>query len=310
MKGDSSNVDDSEIGLPTGTPEKPQIPLESLRVFPTDADIPSDQLNTTIDKIFVSAIRPNLPEEGKYNTWKEHLIELLSEYCFRAWPDNPDKAPIHFDRNTGRHMTITEPGIRVYWREIHPDSQSEQEPWIVILNEGEKDDETPDWVKPIVGNKPVLLLSTRGVGPTTWTRKNPPNTIERSLALLGRTKDSCRVFDILAVMRKLKAEKGPRSFRITGRGAAAILAAYAAVFESSLTQVVAVNPPSSHRPTEGFVGGNPAILNVLRVLDIPDLFGLLAPRKLTILGGDEEVFNIPLVLKVILSYLRLWDLPR
>jgi hypothetical protein len=36
-----------------------------------------------------------------------------------------------------------------------------------------------------------------------------------------------------------------------------------------------VNPPSSHR--EG-----PIFLNVLRVIDVPDALGLLAPRPLTI----------------------------
>jgi len=32
--------------------------------------------------------------------------------------------------------------------------------------------------------------------------------------------------------------------------------------------------------------------------------------RVTYQEGSQEVFNIPLILKVILSYLRLWDLPR
>ena len=34
----------------------------------------------------------------------------------------------------------------------------------------------------------------------------------------------------------------------------------------------------------------PAILNVLRVLDIPDAFGLLAPRRVTLVGADASAF--------------------
>lgn len=44
------------------------------------------------------------------------------------------------------------------------------------------------------------------------------------------------------------------------------------------------SPPKS--PKEG-----PYFLGVLRVLDIPDALGLLAPRKLTIIGGRDPVFD-------------------
>ena len=54
-----------------------------------------------------------------------------------------------------------------------------------------------------------------------------------------------------------------------------IRAAYAALFEPSIKEVVVIDPPSSHKD-------GPHLLNVLRVLDILKALGLLA-----IIGADE-----------------------
>ena len=35
----------------------------------------------------------------------------------------------------------------------------------------------------------------------------------------------------------------------------------------------------------------PALLNVLRVLDIPDALGCLAPRRLTLIGAGDAAFD-------------------
>jgi hypothetical protein len=69
-----------------------------------------------------------------------------------------------------------------------------------------------------------------------------------------------------------------------GRGQNGILAAYAALFEPSIKEVIVINPPKSHK--EG-----PHFLKVLRVLDIPEALGLLAPTPLTIIGGKDAAFD-------------------
>ena len=48
--------------------------------------------------------------------------------------------------------------------------------------------------------------------------------------------------------------------------------------------MVVIDPPKSHK--EG-----PYFLNVLRVLDIPEALGLLAPTPLTIIGGKDPAFD-------------------
>jgi hypothetical protein len=53
----------------------------------------------------------------------------------------------------------------------------------------------------------------------------------------------------------------------------------------------AVDPPPSHFPVKGAAAYGPAILNVLRVLDIPDAFGLVAPRRVTLIGADRAAFR-------------------
>ena len=69
-----------------------------------------------------------------------------------------------------------------------------------------------------------------------------------------------------------------------GNGQAGILAAYAALFEPSIKEVIVIDPPKSHK--EG-----PHFLGILRVLDIPEALGLLAPTPLTIIGGKDAAFD-------------------
>jgi hypothetical protein len=63
-----------------------------------------------------------------------------------------------------------------------------------------------------------------------------------------------------------------------------VIAGYAAILEPRLAEVAAVDPPVSHRD-------GPIFLNVLRVLDVPEAFGLLAPRPLTIATSQSPSFD-------------------
>jgi hypothetical protein len=63
-----------------------------------------------------------------------------------------------------------------------------------------------------------------------------------------------------------------------------ILAAYAALFMPEVEEVMIIDPPGTHK--EG-----PHFLGILRVLDISDALALLAPRKLTIIGGRDRAFD-------------------
>ena len=94
----------------------------------------------------------------------------------------------------------------------------------------------PAWAKSIVGEDAVVVLAPRGVGPTAWVRKSPPNYVERAHALLGRTVDEGRVWDAAATVRWLADVSRPGMRLAARRGSrqAGIIAAYAAVFEPSV----------------------------------------------------------------------------
>ena len=66
LKNDPAEVTDSEVDLVTESQNDRQHPIdpEKLRVFPSDDDIPKDELNTTIDEHFVPVGKTELPAEG------------------------------------------------------------------------------------------------------------------------------------------------------------------------------------------------------------------------------------------------------
>jgi hypothetical protein len=80
-------------------------------------------------------------------------------------------------------------------------------------------------------------------------------------------------------------------WRAAGRGRAGILAVYAALYQPAIEAVVAVEPPASHRPRAAGEEYGPALLNALRVLDIPEAMGCLAPRQLTLIGAKDAAFD-------------------
>jgi hypothetical protein len=93
------------------------------------------------------------------------------------------------------------------------------------------------------------------------------------------------VWDVAAAARYLgELGKGERAWKVAGRGQAGVIAAYAALFEPTIAGVVAAEPPASHRD-------GPTFLGVLRVLDVPEALGLLAPRPLTLVGAKGKALE-------------------
>ncbi len=176
--------------------------------------------------------------------------------------------------------------------------------WLVVLDEDEPLAAIPGWLTKAIGDEPVLLVAPRNSGPARWPDPSP-FYIQRSLPLLGRTVDSGRLADVLAaaalVLRTNRG--GTPSVKIIGRGSAGIIAAYAALLEPRLSEVVVVDPPASHR-------NGPIFLNVLRVVDVPEALGLLAPRPLTIYTAQAAGFDSTVAIyRVANGELKLRPLP-
>ena len=269
LRGDSKPVADPDAGLGADG-KSSRIPGKDLRVFPEDADLPKDQINTKIDETFVASARVELPKAGEFEPWKKNLLERLRKTCFAAWPATPP-----FPEKDAR-LYSPEEGIRIPVQWYFPPGGKGTRRWLVVLGPDERADVPPEWCKDIVADSPVLLVKPRG----GWTRKNPPNTVERSMVLLGATVDSARVWDVVAAARG--REEG---LTVLGRGPEGILGAYAALYEPAIQGVVAIDPPATHR------GAGPHFLSVLRVLDIPEAMGCLAPRPLTLVNAKDPAFE-------------------
>lgn len=267
LKGDTTSpVEDSAKYTPLKGPE--------LRVFATDADLPKDAINGRIDETFIAKGQVKLPEKGKFEEWKKAQLSRLRALSFRGLTDPVPKAKLRKGELDFFKNCETEEGISTWLFDAGDDSL------LVVLAESEKKSKK-DWDDWFQKNFPdgAFVFGPRGVVTHRWTAKSPPNYVERSHALLGKTIDEARVLDVAATARTLAKRQ-----RLMGKGKAGILAAYAALFEPSIKEVIVIDPPKSHR--EG-----PHFLNVLRVLDIPEALGLLAPTPLTIIGGQDAAFD-------------------
>jgi len=269
---------------PVTEPELPAFEGKQLRAFP--GELPPDELNTKIDELFVPIATNALPRTTEeFNGWRKDRLAELRRIVFRPLPEKfESKGALDFGNKSQAGSLTTVPGITTYWRYFAAaGSRPDAKRWLAVLGPDESIDAKPEWLAQLADADAVLLVAPRGTGPTRW-QDPAPFTIQRSLALLGRTVDSGRVEDVLAVVAQVLQGKTSTKWTLTGRGQAGVIAAYAALFEPRVAEIVLVDPPASHRD-------GPIFLNVLRVLDVPDTLGLLAPRPLTIHTAKESAFT-------------------
>jgi len=291
MKNDARVVKDSEVNLVTGPRNSRQHLIESerLRVFPEDSDIPKDELNTTIDQHFVPIAHVELPKKGQYETWRAAILAELHRVTFRCFPERIPPARLLEEVEPNDTWLESEPGIKVrlqYATEFK--SAKNTKGILMVVRNRDSNEYMSDWIRSVYEpGDHIYVCAPRGVGQTRWTRRNPPNYVERSHVLLGRTVDTGLVRDIIATARYLRGKyKEDIPVYVLGEGAAGVLAAYAALWEPEITGVILNKPPLSHMNTQA-----PQFLNVLRVCDIPDVLGMLAPRVLTIYGNRNDLLK-------------------
>jgi hypothetical protein len=102
--------------------------------------------------------------------------------------------------------------------------------------------------------------------------------IAQTASWIGRTVAAMQVWDILRAVQWVTEEQGlaPDALSLYGKGEMGIAALYAGLFDARVRQVILKDPPVSH-----WQGA--ALLNVLRITDIPEVMGAFAPRRLTFL---------------------------
>lgn len=219
LKGDNSEVNE---------PVQAVIDGKDLRVFPEDKDLPTDCLNASIDESFVRLAKPLPPKtREEFQAWSRQLKEQLEERVFREWPDQVPAAVVRAARPNGQFVLNTEDEVLVLAARHEVAQKAPRSPehrerlWLVILNADEPEATLPEWVQSTtVAGQSTVSLSPRGCGESlAWTHKSPPNYVERAHALVGRTVDAGRVYDIQAVARWLhEAEGNELTIGVAGRG--------------------------------------------------------------------------------------------
>lgn len=140
-----------------------------------------------------------------------------------------------------------------------------------------------DELLPVLGRYTVLILNPR------FTEIPPGSSeyaaIEMTSAWSGRTVAAMQVWDILRSVEWAVSEEklAPSSISLYGKSQMGILALYAGLRDTRIEQVILNDPPSSHWQ-------GPALLNVLRITDIPEAAAAFAPRRLVSLSQLPESF--------------------
>jgi len=299
LKGDARPITDSEVDAfsERAGAGAPPIPYDKLRVFPTDKDLPTVQRNTTIDEHFVPLAKPAAPELGQYAAWKKPLLEALRRVSFGYFPAEIPAAKLR-KREGNRLWMESEDEVTFCMQLSDKGKLPEREEFmgnvmLIVLNSDEGEGLEPQWWSGIIRqleipfDRPtiVALCSPRGSASTRWTQQGPPNYAERSHALLGRTVDAGRVWDVIAAAKYLRNLRGKHRVTVVGGGQAGVLAAYAALLDRDIDAIAIHDPPLTHQSSQG-----PHFLNVLRVCDVPEVLGMLAPRPLTVWGATRRDF--------------------
>ncbi len=244
LKDDPRPVLDSEVDLVTGdsNPGHP-IPPEQLRVFPQDADFPKDALNSRIDYEFVPMAKPELPPAGQFEAWKKERLFRLRQLSFHHFPDRIPAAVAVETNGSGAVRLTTETPISIRLKAVRLPANGVNRIWLYVTT-SDLNETPPAWLKDGSTEPEALyVIEPRGVGGSRWTTKNPPNYVERSHYLLGRTVDSGRVWDIAATARYLRTLSGEKAeVYLAGEGPAAALATYAALLDPDIGRPCALPP--------------------------------------------------------------------
>lgn len=140
-------------------------------------------------------------------------------------------------------------------------------------------------LRTVAGPHAICVVEPRGAGPTSW-HPSQDWQILRGGMLVGLTPHSMQLWDLLRAVRLVRElpETTGKDIYTYGVGQSGALALYAAALDEQIAGAVADQPPASH------VDG-PYLLNVLRVLDVPQAAGLVAPRKVGLVNAPSRAFH-------------------
>jgi hypothetical protein len=293
-------------------------PLE-LKVL---KETPPDQRNSSIQETFVPrAPEPEVPADREgFEALRARLLEGLCARTFRNEPD-PGSEPLDIEpvaRSERQGLLLrgyrfrSEGPVRLpLW--VVSGSRA-AEPSLVVLNALDE----PGWkewlgevagsfskelgVDPALGDpareaalKEMLtreswgfaILPPRGIGPTRMSGDpKRENQLRRRFLAIGRTLEETRVHDLRRAVRALEriGELSRAPLWLQAQREMAGIALYAGIFEPAVKRFELWSLPASHQEAI-------CLLNVLRVLDLPQAVALAFPRQVNLYNVAPEPFG-------------------
>lgn len=265
-----------------------------LKVFDT---LPTDSINSEIHYHFVPIAEHQVSEiecredwDKQVSDWKDQLMHL----SFRGWPDSAT------EKNIRKASERNHNGIRVqefqftsqkhvdlpYWTIRSADTQPDRIRMRVLSQEEWNDDIFQLAEESEFRDDEILILfAPRGVGLTNWDDGDERRQIHirRRFMIIGQTVASMRVWDIRQAIQTVSEhpELNTLPMEVEASGEMAVNTLYATFFEPSVSSARLLEPPSSHMQ-------GPAYLNVLRVLDIPQVLASTASRVPVVVKTHDQ----------------------
>jgi hypothetical protein len=280
--------------LPLETNSPPRETAEDLACL---RELPADALNYRIHN---QLTRPaSLKKPRSRRAWRQRrteLIEQLNDKVFRWFPKTNIPFETKISRNSGGWVSRyanykdvsfqVERGVRIRAQLLTPKEGWAGAPALIYVKRPGDSIYFMDFdeLLPLLGRFPVLIVNPRfteqSISAADYT------SIEMTAAWSGRTIAAMQVWDILrAIEWAIVEEKvSPSHLSLYAKGPMGILALYAALRDERVQQVILNEPPASHWQA-------PALLNVLRFTDVPEIAGAFAPRRLVSVTKLPEYFE-------------------
>ena len=265
------------------------LPGEQLAVFAGSP--PKDAQNYRVHRMLIPDPQPrSFATKQAWEARREELQKVVSKQSlFRSFPAADSalnvrpgliEAPAGFESL----QFESEPGvpIQVLYRKA---AETPGAALLYIASDGEDAQAVRYTLRPVTRLKtnPLMIVYPRGIGEVSWGKKFWKDTLRNGMHV-GRTVDSMRLWDVLRAVEVLAKQGVNPPIATLGIGVSGALGLYAALLDHRIGQVILIDPPTTHR--EG-----PIFLDVLRHTDLPEVAGLLAPRRLTFYGQIPEGFS-------------------
>lgn len=275
---------------------KPLFEKRELRVFDR---LPDDERVSTIHESFVPKAEPG-------DVDSQSLIDQVRQKCFRGWPDSPDPIDVRdleksdqwADARVVEFTSQTPFRLQAFLFQPAKDQAApldvvvlddprwqEMAPILAAFFPNQLPGVTPDPKRAMDfrnsldaqengGQRNVVYMAPRGVGPTRWTDDERTQThIRRRFMLLGQTLAGMQIYDLVRGLQALRQTPGlqAESVSVDADGEAAFWTLYASLFVEGIDELTLENLPKDNREA-------PDLLNISRIAELSDVLKAAAAR--------------------------------